>query len=85
MFEEAAFREKMAGLKRRYNELSSLLGDPDVIGNRSEFAKFSKEHADIDEMVSAWQVYTKTEDDLAQAKAMLAESDDGPEALRAAV
>ncbi len=76
MFEEAAFREKMAGLKRRYNELSSLLGDPDVISKRGEFAKLSKEHADIDAMVSAWAVYVKTEDDLAQAKAMLAESDD---------
>jgi peptide chain release factor 1 len=76
MFDEAAFREKMAGLNRRYNELSSLLGDPDVISNRSEFAKLSKEHADIDDMVSAWKIYTKAEDDLAQAKAMLAESDD---------
>jgi peptide chain release factor 1 len=76
MFDEPAFREKMAGLQRRFNELSALLGDPDVIGNRKEFAKFSKEYADIDDMVSAWKVYTKMEDDLEQAKAMLAESDD---------
>ncbi len=76
MFEEAAFREKMAGLERRYNELSSLLGNPDIIAKRAEFAKLSKEHADINEMVSAWTLYLKTEDDLAQAKAMVAESDD---------
>lgn len=76
MFDEPAFREKMAGLQRRFNELSSLLGDPEVIGNRSEFTKLSKEYADIDDMVAAWKVYTKTEDDLAQAKAMVAESDD---------
>ncbi|MCP4444541.1 MAG: peptide chain release factor 1 [Myxococcales bacterium] len=76
MFEEAAFREKMAGLERRYNELSALLGDPGVISKRAEFAKLSKEHADIDAMVSAWAVYVKTEDDLAQAKAIVAESDD---------
>ena len=30
MFEEAAFREKMAGLQRRYDEVSSMLGDPDI-------------------------------------------------------
>ncbi len=76
MFEEAAFREKMAGLERRFAELSSLLGDPTIIANRSEFAKLSKEHSDIDDMVGAWSVYLKTEDDLAQAKAMLNESDD---------
>lgn len=76
MFEEAAFREKMAGLERRFAELSSLLGDPEIIGNRSEFAKLSKEYADIDDMVGAWRVYVKTEDDLVQAKGMLSESDD---------
>jgi peptide chain release factor 1 len=76
MFDEPAFREKMAGLQRRFNELSALLGDPDVISNRSEFTKLSKEYSDIDDMVSAWKVYTKTEDDLEQAKAMLAESED---------
>jgi peptide chain release factor 1 len=76
MFDEPVFREKMAGLQRRFNELSSLLGDPEVINNRSEFAKLSKEYADIDDMVSAWKIYTKMEDDLEQAKAMLAESDD---------
>jgi peptide chain release factor 1 len=76
MFDEPVFRGKMAGLQRRFNELSSLLGDPEVINNRSEFAKLSKEYADIDDMVSAWKIYTKMEDDLEQAKAMLAESDD---------
>ena len=76
MFDEPAFREKMAGLKRRFSELSALLADPDVIGNRTEYAKLSKEYADIDDMVSAWKVYTKIEDDLLQAKSMLAESDD---------
>ncbi len=76
MFEEAAFREKMAGLERRFAELSSLLGDPEIIGKRTEFAKLSKEYSDIDDMVSAWRIYLKTEDDLKQAKAMLGESDD---------
>ncbi|MBL4635623.1 MAG: peptide chain release factor 1 [Kofleriaceae bacterium] len=76
MFEEAAFREKMAGLERRFAELSSLLADPEIIGKRAEFAKLSKEYSDIDDMVSAWRIYLKTEDDLKQAKAMLGESDD---------
>ena len=53
MFEEAAFREKMAGLERRFAELSSLLGDPEIIAKRTEFAKLSKEYSDIDDMVSA--------------------------------
>jgi len=76
MFEEGAFREKMAGLRRRFDELSSLLGDPEIISKRGEFTKLSKEHADISDMVDSWAQYIKTEDDLAQAKAMLQESDD---------
>lgn len=76
MFEEAAFREKMTGLRRRYEELSALLGQPEIISNRNEFAKLSKEHAELDELVNAWLHYERTEENLAQAKAMLAEGDE---------
>lgn len=76
MFEEAAFREKMAGLKRRFQEVSALLGQPEVISNRNEFASLSKEYADLDDLVTAWHAYEKTEDDIAQAKSMISEADD---------
>jgi peptide chain release factor 1 len=61
----------MANLERRNEEVSALLGRPDVISKRSEFLKLSKEHAELEPLVAAWRVYTKLVADLAKAKQML--------------
>src|SRR5580765_6850532 len=66
----------MATLVRRHEELAALLGTPEVINNRADFMKKSREHADLDPLVAAWKSYEKVVDDLAKAKQMAdAESD----------
>ena len=75
MFDDAAFAARMGALEKRYEEVSSLLGDPDVIGKRAEFTKLSKEHAELDELVHAWRELSKLRGDRAQAQAMVAEGD----------
>jgi peptide chain release factor 1 len=75
VFDDAAFAARMGALEKRYEEVSSLLGDPDVIAKRAEFTKLSKEHADLDELVQAWRDLGKLRGDRAQAQAMLAEGD----------
>jgi len=75
VFDDAAFAARMGSLEKRYEEVSSLLGDPEVIAKRGEFTKLSKEHADLDELVHAWRDLSKLRGDRAQAQAMLAEGD----------
>jgi len=76
MFDTQNFREKMATLTRRREELGSLLGTAEVINKRAEFMKLSREHAELDPLVDAWKSYQKLLSDLAQAKQMVdAESD----------
>jgi peptide chain release factor 1 len=70
MFDEPAFRDKMTTLERRLDEVSALLATPDVIGKRAEFAKLSREHADLEPLVAAWAAYRKLRDDLEQARQM---------------
>ncbi len=66
----------MAALERRHEEVAALLGTAEVINKRGEFAKLSREHADLDPLVTAWKAYEKLVSDLAQAKQMAdAESD----------
>ena len=65
----------METLERRYEELSVELGNPDVINNRSEFAKLSKEHADLTGLVAKWKELSKIREELAEAKAMLKSGD----------
>src|SRR5215510_9464005 len=76
MFVTQSFREKMATLERRHEELGALLATAEVISKRTEFMKLSREHSELDPLVHAWRSYQKLVDDLAQAKQMAsAESD----------
>src|ERR1700749_231979 len=76
MFDTQNFRDKMATLERRHEELGALLGTAEVINKRAEFMKLSREHAELDPLVTAWSSYQKLLADPAQAKQMAdAESD----------
>jgi peptide chain release factor 1 len=78
MFDQQNFKDKMAALERRHEELSALLGTAEVINKRSEFLKLSREHADIDPLIIAWKGYQKLLADLAQARQM-ADAETDPE------
>ena len=60
----------MASLERRREELEALLGTASVVSNRAEFMKYSREHAELDPLVTAWRGYEKLVKDLASAKQM---------------
>ncbi len=51
--------EKIEELERRFQELESLLADPAVIGNQTEFRKLSREHAELGPLVDAYRRYVK--------------------------
>lgn len=71
MFESRNFLDKMDSLSRRYDEVSALLGQPDIIAKRNEFTKLSREHAELGPLVAAWANYAKLRKDLAAAKQMI--------------
>jgi peptide chain release factor 1 len=70
MFDTQTFRDKMAMLERRHEEVGALLALPDVIGKRAEFMKLSREHAELDPLVHAWRTYQKLIGDLSEARQM---------------
>jgi peptide chain release factor 1 len=75
MFDDPNFRARMASVETRFVELSSLLGQAEVINKRSEFTRLSKEHASLDELVTTWRSYKKLRDDTEQARLMVSEGD----------
>ncbi|HEY0483563.1 MAG TPA: peptide chain release factor 1 [Kofleriaceae bacterium] len=78
MFDTQNFRDKMATLERRHEELGALLGTAEVINKRAEFLKLSREHAELDPLVGAWKDYAKLLSDLTQARQM-ADAEADPE------
>jgi peptide chain release factor 1 len=71
MFDTQNFRDKMAMLERRHEEVGALLSLPEVIGKRAEFMKLSREHAELDPLVHAWRSYQKLLGDLSQVRQMV--------------
>src|SRR5215212_6140341 len=71
MFDTQNFRDKMAMLERRHEEVGALLALPDVINKRGEFMKLSREHAELDPLVSAWKSYQRLLDELGKARQMI--------------
>ena len=74
MFDDAAFVAKLAGLEKRFEEVGNLLGQPEIISNRSEFTKLAKEHAELSELVEVWRTYQGNREEQLGAAEMLKEA-----------
>jgi peptide chain release factor 1 len=75
VFDDAAFVSKMEGIERRYQEVAEMLGNPEVIAKRQQFAELSREHAELSELVETWRELSQLRREAADARAML-EADD---------
>jgi peptide chain release factor 1 len=72
--------DRLAGIEARYEELERLLSDPDVIADYAKIAEYSKERANLQQIVDAYRRYRSELDELEGARQMLA--DDGDPELR---
>jgi peptide chain release factor 1 len=66
--------DQLARLERRYLEIESLLQQPSVSSNASEFRKLSREHAELSEIISAFREYKAIEKQLQETKELLSDS-----------
>lgn len=53
--------DKLQAIEDRYNELESLISDPDVIANMAEWQKHTKAHAKLTPIVAAFREYKKVQ------------------------
>ena len=67
--------DKIAELERRFEELESLLSNPEVLGNQPEFRRLSKEHAGLSSLVAAFREYKKILIDMEDNRELLKEPD----------
>ena len=49
--------QKLEAVENRYEELNKKIADPEVIANTSEWTKFMKEHAEIEEVALKYKEY----------------------------
>ena len=68
--------EKLAAIKRRWEEVEQKLSDPKVIGDMKEFKKFNKEYKDLTTVVEAYHNYKNVVENIDFNKAVLANEKD---------
>ncbi|MBF0272546.1 MAG: peptide chain release factor 1 [Magnetococcales bacterium] len=77
-----SFLRKFDTMRRRHAELDALLGQSTTQADASEYARLSKEYADLDPLVEAWMGYLKLEEEIQETEALLDDPDSDPEMKR---
>ena len=63
--------DKWETVEERYEEITKLISDPEVIANQAEWQKLMKEHASIEEIVFKYREYKKTKQTMEEAEEMM--------------
>ena len=63
--------DRLVSMENRYEELTQMISDPEVIANQSEWQKLMKEHASIEEVVFKYREYKKVKQNMEEAKEMI--------------
>ena len=63
--------QKLEAVEKRYEDLTKKISDPDIISNQTEWQKYMKEHAEIQDVVEKYKEYKKVKEQLEEAKQML--------------
>ena len=68
--------EKLEGLESRYEEVSTLITDPDVIADQQRYVKLTKEYKDLGDIMDARNRYIACLNAIKEAKDILANESD---------
>jgi peptide chain release factor 1 len=70
-----SIQNKLESTRDRFEEVSGLLADPDVIGDQNRFRDLSKEYARLEPIVKLFGQYETLTGDIAAAEEMAGDSD----------
>jgi len=68
--------EKLENIVKRYDEISQLLSEPNVVNDRKKYASLAKEQSDIQEIVDTYQSYKAVKQSLEETRELIDETDD---------
>src|SRR5690606_28489158 len=72
---KASLLNKLDTLQDRFEELTALLGDAEVISDQTRFRAYSREYAEVEPVVATLREFRKVQADLEGAQALLKDSD----------
>lgn len=73
---ESGLLEKLEGLQHKFDEISTLITDPQVIADQRRYVKLNKEYRDLEKILMAKNEYEMALAHLSEAKNILANEND---------
>ncbi len=73
--------KRLKDIDHRYQELESLLSDPDVVCKQALYQKYAKEHADLQDLVFTYRQYEQISVEIDDGQAILKGNDEELKAL----
>jgi len=67
--------DKLKGVEDRFGQLEGLLSDPKVLQDRAAYQKYSREHAELNQIVNAFRQYRHIDRELDESVELLNDSD----------
>ncbi len=67
--------ERLEQIETRYEDLGRQLADPEIIADQPKYQKAAKQHRDLEPVVEKFREYRQVTNGIADARAMLTESD----------
>ena len=67
--------DKLEAVEKRYEELTKMIADPELISNQSEWQKAIKEHASIEDVVAKVREYKKVKQAMEEAEELMQDPD----------
>src|SRR6266849_1914954 len=68
--------EKLASLAKRYEELNTLMAQPEVLEDISLLQRYGREHAELEEVVQKYNELVSNDKQIAEVQEMYEDSDD---------
>ena len=63
--------QKLDAVEKKYEELTKLISDPEIIAKQSEWQQYMKEHAEIADIVAKYREYKKAKQAMDEAEEMM--------------
>ena len=68
--------EKLEEIKGKYNELTRLLSDPEIIADQTRFQKYAKRYSELSQIVDKYTGYKKVLKEIDELEEIIKEDDD---------
>jgi peptide chain release factor 1 len=69
-------KDRLQEVEERYEQVGRMLSDPDIIRDRAQFSKLSREHKELTELVATFRAFKKVEEEIKGNQDIINEGED---------